>query len=170
MFFKGLKEKSILKAIKKENNSRELLNGSSKIKSVGFIVNTEEIPITNEDLNKISASINAKFEAVLLFTKINKKTNLEEGLVSPNQIGWKAVFKVPELKEFQSKKIDLLITLSKEDNLYVLALNTLTKADFKVCISEYYESSNDLSLNIQDFKLEIFITELKKYLTILKKI
>lgn len=170
MFFKGLKEKSILKAITKANNLRELSQESNQIKSVGFIVDTSDFNLSEADLEQIAKSIGATLEASVKFTKTHKKTNADEGLIAPKQIGWKGVFKTQELKDFQTKNFDVLITLSQTENLYISALNTLTQAKFKVSVSSNYENFNDLNLNLPKFDLSIFISELKKYLTILNKV
>ena len=170
MFLKGLKEKSIQKAITKHNNSRQLLDGNSKIKTVGFLVNVDSISVTQKELTVICNAINAENKGILNFTEVVKKTNEELGLLSPKNIGWKANLKHESLKSFCATPFDVLITLSEKEVLYFDCINAFSQAKFKVSMHEDNQDLNDLVINTTTFNVEVFAQELKKYLTILNKI
>jgi hypothetical protein len=170
MFFKGLKEKSIQKAIVKHNNSRELLDGNSKIKTIGFLINTDEVSITESELTSICSVLNSENKGQLNFTKTVKKTNLELGLISPKNIGWSAVLKHPDLKAFCKIEFDVLITLTETGSVYLDAINAFSQAKFKVSTTCNNEELNDLIVTTLPFKVDVFTSELKKYLTILNKL
>jgi len=170
MFFKGLKEKSIQKAITKHNNSRQLLDGNSKIKTVGFLVNVDHISVSEKELTLICNAINAENKGVLNFTEIVKKTNEELGLLSPKNIGWKANLKLNKMQEFCNTPFDVLITLSLKEDLYFNCINAFSQSRFKVAICNDSQDLNDLVINTDTFNVDVFAQELKKYLTILNKI
>lgn len=170
MFFKGLKEKSILKAISKHNNSRQLLDGNSKFKTIGFLINSDEVSITDKELVAVCKVFNANNLGVLYYTKIRKKTNIELGLISPKNIGWSAVLKLPKLKKFCQTEFDVLITLTQTDSIYLNAINAFSKARFKVSTTCSDDYLNDLIVRTTPFEVNVFTSELKKYLTILNKL
>lgn len=170
MFFKGLKEKSIQKAISKCNNLRELLDGNSKVKTIGFLINIDEVSITDSELSSICNVLDSENIGQLNFTKTVKKTNEESGLISPKNIGWKAVLKHPDLKIFCQTQFDVLITLTETDSIYLNAVNAFSQAKFKVSTTCNNENLNDLIVATSPFKVDVFTSELKKYLTILNKL
>ena len=170
MFFKGLKEKSIQKAITKVNGARVLNDDKSAIKTLGLIVNTNDVALSDSDIKKIEAVFSNANSEIILFTNEHKKTNQENGLTSPKNIGWRAVLKSEELKSFSSQNFDVLITLSYSFNLYLNAITAMSTAKFKVSTSEHNQELCDLSLTMPHFDADMFTFELKKYLTILKRI
>ena len=170
MFFKGLKEKSILKAINKVNSLRELTDDKAAIKTIGFIVNTNDVALSDADIKKIETVFSVKNSQIIYYTNNVQKTNAENGLTSSKDIGWRAVLKSEALKAFASTNFDVLITLSYSLNLYLNAITAQSSAKFKVSTTSHNQDLNDFTLETTHFDVAIFTSELKKYLTILNKI
>ena len=170
MFFKGLKEKSIQKAITKTNSFRVLNDENTAVKKLGLIVNTNDVAISDADIKKIKAVFLNPHIEMVFFTKEDKKSNQDNALISPKNIGWRAVLKSKELKTFSATNFDILISLSFSFNIYFNVITAMTKANFKVSTSEYNQELNDLSLTMTHFDIGMFTSELKKYLTILNRI
>ena len=172
MILKGFKEKSNQKFINKLIDSRKAALSSKKIESVGIILNLNEY----DDFETLriffeGLKLNPNKIKIVGFTEDIKLVELSrELLYSGKQVGWKGKIKNNELISFINTNFDALISYYKQDNLELNLVTALSKANFKVGLSNYDERLHDLILDIDPNKFDVFRNEIVKYLTILKKL
>ncbi|MFK5958575.1 MAG: hypothetical protein QM495_06850 [Lutibacter sp.] len=118
----------------------------------------EELKVTKSDIEW------------LFFNKKLKKEQVFEGIFTPKDLGWYGKITSEKLKYQLTKKYDLLINYSKIDNIYTNVLLLYCKVGFKAGFSHLDNRLYDLLINCKPDDLSLFTRELKKYLTILKKI
>ena len=172
MILKAFKEKSNQKYINKTLSNRSAEVSTDKIKSVGVLLNDSEYC----DYEKIEAFFNAL--GILsskcnfyTFSKLNPENhNQWDAVYSPKDFGWNGKLKNIDLQNFTDTKFDVLICyfLAEENELKQIA--AMSKANFKVGISNIDERLYDLIIDVKPKDFKIFKTELRKYLTILNKI
>ena len=75
-----------------------------------------------------------------------------------------------ELQSFLNTPFDILVSYYKNDILELNLISALSKANFKVGISNKDERFHDLILDVLPNKFHVFKEEFIKYLTILKKL
>lgn len=172
MILKRFKEKSNQKFINKLIDFRVPEISSNKIESVGIIVNLSEFDdfeifrIFFEELN-----LNPNKIKIAGFTDDPKLVEFSnELLYSEKQIGWRGKIKDNGLKTFINTPFDVLISYYKNDNLELNLISALSKANFKVGISNNDERLHDLIIEVDTKEIDIFKQEFIKYLTILKKL
>ena len=172
MILKGFKEKSNQKFINKLIDSRKAAVSSKKIESVGIILNLSEF----DDFETLriffeSLKLNPNKIKIVGFTEDVKLVEASiELLYSEKQVGWKGKLKNNELISFINTNFDVLISYYKQDNLELNLVTALSKANFKVGLSNNDERLHDLILDIDPNKFDVFRNEFVKYLTILKKL
>ena len=76
----------------------------------------------------------------------------------------------PDLVDFVDEPFDALISYYQNDNLELNMVTTLSKANFKIGISNKDQRLHDFIINIKSSFIDIFKVELEKYLKGLKKI
>lgn len=172
MILKRFKEKSNQKFINKLIDFRVPEISSNKIESVGIVVNLSEFDdfemfrIFFEELK-----LNPNKVKIAGFTDDPKLVEFSnELLYSEKQIGWRGKIKDNGLKTFINTPFDVLISYYKNDNLELNLISALSKANFKVGISNNDERLHDLILEVDTKEIDIFKQEFIKYLTILKKL
>lgn len=172
MILKGFREKSNQKFINKLIDSRKAALSSKKIESVGIILNLSEF----DDFETLrvffeSLKLNPNKIKIVGFTEDVKLVEASiELLYSEKQVGWKGKIKNNELISFINTNFDVLISYYKQDNLELNLVTALSKANFKVGLSNNDERLHDLILDIDPNKFDVFRNEFVKYLTILKKL
>lgn len=172
MILKRFKEKSNQKFINKLIDSRKAALSSKKIESVGIILNLNEF----DDFETLriffeSLKLNPNKIKIVGFTEDVKLVEASiELLYSEKQVGWKGKLKNNELISFINTNFDALISYYKQDNLELNLVTALSKANFKVGLSNNDERLHDLILDIDPNKFDVFRNEFIKYLTILKKL
>ncbi|AMC09773.1 hypothetical protein Lupro_00165 [Lutibacter profundi] len=173
MIFTGFKRKSnqfffdrqLSKLLKNSD-----VNSSGKIKKVLIFLNddTEKTSVLKNLEKTLNISKN-KIKIIIFQQKVPKE-NTDENLISPKDFGWYGKITSEKLKDILTKKYDLLINYSKVDNLYNNLLLLQCKAAFKVGFSHLDNRFYNLLIKCESSNLELFNKELKKYLTILKKL
>jgi hypothetical protein len=100
-----------------------------------------------------------------------KKEDLYQGLTfGLKDLSWNGKIRNGEIQSFIQQEIDILISFTKTDNKLAALLATVASAKFKVGRWEEPDSSEifDLVISAGLEEVEIFLTELTKYLKILK--
>jgi hypothetical protein len=172
MILKGFKDKSNQKFINKQVDFRIPEISSTKIESVGIILNLSEF----EDFEKFriffeELKLNPNKIKLTGFTEDPKLTETSvELLYSEKQIGWRGRIRDNELQSFLNTPFDALISYYKNDNLELNLITALSKANFKVGLSTKDERLHDLILDVETKEFDLFKAEFIKYLTILKKL
>ncbi len=172
MILKGFKQKSNQKFINKLVNFRLAEVSSNKIESVGIVLNLSEF----DDFETFriffgELKLNPNKIKIVGFTDDPKLTESSiELLYSDKQIGWRGKIKNNELLSFLNTPFDALISYYRNDNLELNLITALSKANFKVGLSNKDERLHDLILDVETKDFEVFKQEFIKYLTILKKL
>lgn len=83
---------------------------------------------------------------------------------------WKGEPKKAAFKSFLNEPHDLLIGYFNKNNLYLENAVLLSNAKFKVGFAKVNQQLYDLEIAEFPTKIESFLTELKKYLIVLKKL
>ena len=172
MFLQGFKRNSNQKFINRLLNKREPILSSRKIEFVGIIINLNEF----DDFEAFriffgDLKINPNKIKIAAYTDDSKLASSSiELLFSPKDFGWKGKLKNNELETFTKTEFDALISFYKEDNLELNVVTALSKANFKIGISDKDERLHDLIIDVKPQELDLFEKELIKYLTILKKL
>lgn len=169
MILKGLKTKSIQKATKKSILDRTLLPNIEKINSVGIVAYLQDLNLSAIEIKELETQFNCKQIQVINYTpkSLKKESNT---LFAPKHFGWKGVLKHETLKTFSNSNLDLLITFSKQTDVYFDHIFAVSKAKFKVTNHEDLEHIADLTIHNTTGNFANFKNELIKYLTILNKL
>ena len=172
MILKRFKEKSNQKFINKLIDSRRLEPSTTIIESVAIVLNLSEF----DDFEAFRVffselKLNPNKIKLAAFTEDHKMVEVsKELLFSRKAIGWKGKIKNNELETFVNTNFDALISYYKEDNLELNLVTALSKANFKIGISNDDERLHDLILDVKPKDFSLFKKELIKYLTILNKL
>jgi hypothetical protein len=172
MILKGFKEKSNQKFINKLIGFRSVQVSSKRIESVGIVLNMSEY--NDFETFRIffeGLKLNPNKIKIVGFVEDPKLIeSSRELLFSEKQIGWRGKIKNDELLSFLNTPFDALISYYKNNNLELDLITALSKANFKVGISNKDERLHDLILDVLPNQFNVFKQEFIKYLTILKKI
>jgi acetolactate synthase small subunit len=141
----------------------------NEIKTVGIITSEEISKWLNikEEVEKI-----LNLENVEIYSFGIQKNNKDNSFhfFSKKDFNWKGNICKPEFKSFIDKPFDLFIGYVSKNNLFVESAILQSKALFKVGISDVNQQLYDLEIAETPSKTESFFLELKKYLTILRKL
>ncbi len=107
---------------------------------------------------------------VVLFQEKKEKEHEKIEFLSCNDFGWNGRVVGVAAARFVKNDFDLLINYSKAPNLYLNVLTLLSNASFKTGFTQANESLFDLTVRVPNFDRAVFHEEIKKYLTILKKL
>ncbi|MFT5752270.1 MAG: hypothetical protein ACI828_000809 [Flavobacteriales bacterium] len=170
MFLGGLKEKSIVRKIRKDVEKRRFTLSRKRIFTMA-ILQDAAAPFNNSQLTALASELGIDVENITLLTyapTLTKAQKEEELLVTDKQIGWKGVLKSEHLKKFAQKEFDVLVSYYNTDLLALQALVARSQAQVKVSISADALGLYDLVIHMKTGDEVVFVKELKKYLRILK--
>ncbi len=169
MVLNGFKRKSNKKYLNKLLVNRKV-NGSNKtVRSLGIVVNSNEFVDFDffKDLCKDITGHPDTFKLVAY--SANENSDASGAFYGPNDFGWNGVVKNTALKAFLNVEFDLLISYYEEELLELKLITAKSKSKFKIGILQTDNRLNDLIIKTNTKEFTLFKTELKKYLTILKK-
>ncbi|MBC3759762.1 MULTISPECIES: DUF6913 domain-containing protein [Hyunsoonleella] len=172
MIFKAFKEKSNKKYLNKLLSERKVLVDSKKIKSLGIILNYDEIDNFNA-FNVLASrlKIHANRIKVIAYTKDTKKEgHAWDACYNAKDFGWKGEIKNIELKAFLDEPFDVLLSFYAEDLLELKLLTALSKSQLKIGILQTDSRLNDIIIKTKIKEKKVFEDEVFKYLTVLNKI
>ncbi|MFD1063645.1 DUF6913 domain-containing protein [Winogradskyella litorisediminis] len=172
MFLKGLKEKSNQKFIEKTLAKRQMTSVEGRITSVGVLLSHSEFA-NYEAVNSLLDELNVKSLDRRFFSFIDVKAQQENFLdtsFTVKDFGWRGKLKNTALQDFTNTQFDVLICYFLGDDIELRQIAAMSKAAFKVGISNKDERLYDLIIDVSINNFDVFKTELKKYLTILNKI
>lgn len=172
MILKAFKEKSIQKFINRLLKTKKPAVSAKKLESVGVIIDSREFSDV-DGMKQFVQDLGIQLPRIqiVVFVDDDKKTErLWGNYFSSKDLGYNGKIKHPELQTFLNCEFDALINFYKTDDLELKLASGLSKANFKIGLSNVDDRLFDfiLDLSISDF--DIFKSELTKYLTILKKI
>ena len=173
MILTGLKRKTNQIFFNKkliEFQNRDEICSHKKVKKVLILLSEFEYQdeILKDRSEKLEIAIH-QFQ-VMIFQAKKDKNNLIENAYYPSDFGWYGKINSSFITDILTKKFDLLINYNKIDNIYTNLLLLQCNSDFNVGFAKLNKTLFQLLIDceIDDFKL--FNGELKKYLTILKKL
>ncbi len=172
MIFKILREKSNQKHINKLLNSRTVAVNKRKIESVGVVLNFNEY-VDFESFRgffKELGLLSPKSKIIAYVNEENKTETLWDTKFDQKDFGWNGTVKNIELQSFLDTKFDALISFYKQDIVQLNLITALSKANFKIGISNNDHRLYDLILEIEPKDFQLFKSELKKYLIVLNKL
>jgi len=171
MFFKRFKKKSAQKCIVNQTKVPRALN-TNKIKTVGVLVDAEQYSLFPY-AKKIASlfSVSEEDVHVLYYHPDKKQKETFEGeLFTDADLSFKATLKSDMANQFIQTPFDCLINFYKDDKLMLNLVAVKSKAQFKIGFASINENINDFSVATTPNHIDVFVSELKKYLTILNKI
>jgi len=172
MFLKRFKKKSNQNYINKILKSRKISVNDKIIESVGVILSLDEFN-EHENLKQFMKDIGIMQNKVKFITFITDEKlapNSWDSYFNPKNFGWNGSIKNIELEEFIKYNFDVLISYYKEDNIELNMVTALSKANFKIGISNNDQRLNDFIIDVKPNQVQIFKKETIKYLRVLNKI
>ena len=171
MNFLKLKEARIKKKFDKnlKQISEHRIVSQKEIKSVG-VLTTASISLSVDLQAKIEATLGVKNVKIYSFKKYSKLDDVSFKYFSEKDINWKGVYVQPSFKGFLEEPFDLLIGYFNEANLYLETAILQSNATFKAGFSGVNPKLYELDISEKTTHVDAFLSELKKYLQILKKL
>ncbi len=172
MIFKAFKEKSNQKHINKILNSRTVAIHKRKIESFGVVLNFNEY-VDFESFRvffKELGLLPPKSKIIAYVNEENKTETLWDTKFDQKDFGWNGTIKNIELQSFIDTEFDALISFHQQDSVQLNLITALSKANFKIGISNSDQRLYDLILDIEPKNFKLFKSELKKYLIVLNKL
>ena len=172
MIFKAFREKSIQKKINELLITKSDAVSTKKIESVGVIIDVSEF--SDGEAFKIFFKelgvqmLNVKI--IVFAEKLNESEILWSNYFSKKDFGWNGRIKHVELQSFLNTEFDALVSFYKGQALELKMVTAASKANFKIGLSGVDDRLHDFILDVTTKDFSVFKTELKKYLTILKKV
>lgn len=173
MIFTGFKRKS--NQIFFNRNKEELLEKSrtetvGTIKKVVLVVNSiAEADELKETVSKLLNIPKATIDAIVFQMKV-KKDQKNDTILTPKDFGWHGDLKNNKIENILTNQYDLLINYSKVENVYINLLLLQCKVAFRIGFGHFDKLLYDLIIKCEIAELDLFHTELIKYLKILKKL
>ena len=141
----------------------------NKIKTVG-IITIDEISSWINVREEVENILNIKDVKVYSFKTQKKYYNEAFDHFSEQDFNWKGIIYQQNFKDFIEEPFDLLIGYFSKNNIYIESAVLQSKALFKVGISGVNQQLYDIEIAETPSKTDSFFLELKKYLTMLKKL
>lgn len=172
MIFKAFKTKSNQKYINKLLNARRVAVRNAKMNKVGVILNVSEFSDFEAFRQYFkSLGIQQANTKIIGFVEDPKDSNdLWDTYFNPKDFGWKGKINNIDLQTFIDTEFDVLISYYEANVLELNLITAVSKADFKVGLTNHDNRLYDLMIDIKTKEFSVFKSELKKYLTVLKKL
>lgn len=173
MILKSFKEKAIDKIIQRELQGQKggAGTGVEPINSLAVIINYDRLA-DFKPLLGLAADLSVAGEQVYILgyvEKIHKSVNYLIPVFSETSVKTNGLVKATEVQEFLGRRYDLLVNYYEDTHAVMKLMSVLTKASFKVGISEEMSAFNDLTVLTDATDFNGFRSELVKYLNILRK-
>ncbi|PQJ81362.1 DUF6913 domain-containing protein [Polaribacter glomeratus] len=139
------------------------------IKTVG-IITTDEISNWVNVKEEVEKILNLRNVKIYSFRTHQNYHNISFKHFSEKDFNWQGNIFKPSFKSFIDEPFDLLIGYFNKNNLYLESAVLESNALFKVGISDVNQELYDIEIAETPIKTERFFFELKKYLTILRKL
>lgn len=170
MILNRLKEKSNQKSVNKWLAKRQNIINNDKIETVAVLLNEEEFDdfeLFREHFRSFNFS---KFKIIGFTTNTKLEANKLEAFFNPNDFNWQGKIKNEHLKLFTDTAFDVLICFYKKETSYLNVITAMSKANFKIGLSNHDERLYDLIIDVNTNQIQTFKEEFQKYLNILNKL
>ncbi|GAB1857756.1 hypothetical protein MHTCC0001_25930 [Flavobacteriaceae bacterium MHTCC 0001] len=172
MILKGFREKSNKKFLNKLLSERKVNIDNNPIKSLGVILNYDEINDFNV-FNALAARLQVhttQIKVIGYTFDIKNQDTLWHSCFNEKDFGWKGDIKNIELDSFLDKSFDVLISYYTEAHLELKLMTALSKSQLKIGILQTDLRLNDLIIKTNIKDINTFEDEVVKYLKILNKV
>ena len=173
--FKGLKNKSITKAVESHLKKRQVYSKSIKLNKLAVLIDARyDIDILS--VMELSNSLGVEPKNVKIMglkeTKALRENQDSEraSYFDESQLNYNGGFKSKMLTDFTNEPYDVLISFYPKDIPQLNLLAAASKAKFKAGFSDVDNRINDLVIGTAPDNISLFISELRKYLKILNMI
>ena len=170
--FDKLKRRSLRKLTERNLANRDLSKVNSSLKTLGFLVDElrfQDLDVLYDFYGELG--LIPKDVKVFSFIEVKKKLpSLRQNQVQCKDFNWKGEMHNQNASEFLDIEFDVLVGYYEGKNEFLDALISQSKAKFKVGFAGSDDRLFDLLIGVKPDNTEAFKAELKKYLTILKKI
>jgi len=172
MILKAFKANSNQKYINKLLNARQVAVSNMKMNSVGVILNMNEFSDFDAFRNyfKELGISPAKTKIIAFVEDATDANPLWDTYFNPKDFGWKGKINNVDLQSFIDTKFDVLISYYKKESLELKLITAASKANFKVGLTQDDKRMYDLMIDVNTKQINLFISELTKYLHVLNKI
>ena len=172
MFFNRIKTISSEKFLTTVLNTRSKHYSSEKIKTVGILFHYDYFDdydffrtlFTDLGLN------DNRLRFIAFYQKDNNQPNSWDASYTTADFDWLGHCKSAEVAEFVAQPFDLLVSFYKPNRYELKIVSAISKAYFKVGISNEDERLHDLIIDVALKDQSTFKVELVKYLKTLNKI
>ena len=172
MFLRRFKDKSNQKFINHLLEEQKRIVPGGKVDSVGVLLNFNEFN-QYDQFRKMLKEIGIKDNKVKFIAMIEdekSRPNSWDDFFSPDDFGWKGKIKNMQLEEFINTSFDALICYYGGAVFELDFVSAMSKAKFKIGISDHDPRLFDLIIHLEPKYLSVFAREIEKYLTVLNKI
>jgi hypothetical protein len=162
-YFKKQFQKQLIEADEKRVVS------DKEIKTVG-ILTTELFFNTIELKEEVERVLNLRNAKIYCYRPYKKSNTISYKHFSEKDFNWKGKVIQPNFNSFIEEPFDLLIGFFDKSNLFLESAVLQSKSTFKVGIATVNQMLYDIEIKSNPYKVEEFLTELKKYLILIEKI
>ncbi|MEZ4874564.1 MAG: hypothetical protein R2793_03715 [Flavobacteriaceae bacterium] len=170
--FEKLKKKGLRKHTLKHLENRDTSGVNSKMKTLAFLV--DEMLFQDFDqlyeLHKVFG-LQPKDVKVFSFLEVKKKLpSLRQNQINNKDFNWKGEISNQNALEFLDRDYDVLVGFYQGTHEFLDLMVSQSKAKFKVGFKEADARLYDLIIAVPTSDFPTFVSELKKYATLLNKI
>ncbi|WP_299052340.1 hypothetical protein [uncultured Polaribacter sp.] len=169
--FHKLKEARLKKRLLKEilNKQSVISQPIKEIKKVGIL--TLDSISNNQDLQaEVETVFGVRNSKMFSFRNFEKLQESSYKHFTEKEFDWSGNIINPSFQNFIQEPFDLLICVYNSSHLYLELATVLSEADFKVGFSGVNSELFEIEVVEQITSVNSFLTEIKKYLQILKKL
>ncbi len=170
--FEKLKRKSLQKHLERNIKGRDTSQVNARLHTLGFLVNEMAFPELERyyEIWK-PLGIQPKDVKVFSFLETKKKMpSLRQNQVHNKDFNWKGEMHNQNASEFLDRDFDVLVGYYSGRHEFLDLMVSRSNAKFKVGFEKSDARLYDLLLGVDPSNFDLFVQELIKYLTILKKI
>lgn len=170
---KGLKDKSLQKAIDRALFSRQVHTKPVKLKTLGVLLDARN-SVDVMSVMRLADHLGVKaIDLDVLGLKESKDTAKQQPSNNTNYFDEKMIsnsgsFKSDSIHNFVNKSFDVLISFYGHQQIGLDIVAATSKAKFKVGFATVDNRINDLVIGVDPDNSDLYISELKKYLKILE--
>ncbi len=170
---RGLKDKSLQKALERALSERQAYNKQVKLKTLGVLLDARQ-SVDVMSVMRLADQLGVKaLDLDVLGLKEPKDTAKQKASNNTNYFDEKMIsssgsFKSNSIEDFVNKPFDVLISFYAVEQKGLDLVAAKSNAKFKVGFANVDNRINDLVLGVDPNNSDQYISELKKYLKILE--
>ncbi|RZJ55468.1 MAG: hypothetical protein EOO45_29320 [Flavobacterium sp.] len=172
MFLNFIRDFALKKIISKSLSNYKPVSGTDAVYTVGILIDDSYFPDKDAFISQLLQNgINSSdIETLSFMERVKSKEVVDYPYFTRKNISTMGTFEKPEAAAFLNKPFDMLISYYDVEKAPLMLATLQSKAKFKVGFSTVDKRLNHFMIDTVAEKQTEFITELFKYLKILKKI